>query len=391
MTFYGGTNDSGVVFKIKPDGTGYSKLLDFDGAVNGKNPYGSLIFDGTFLYGMTKYGGTNGMGVIFKIKPDGTGYSKLLDFAGVTNGKYPYGSLISDGTFLYGMTAGGGTNNKGTVFKINLDGSGYLKLLDFTGTANGGNPNGSLISDGAFLYGMTAFGGTNNKGVIFKIKFDGSGYSNLLDFAGSTNGGNPYGSLISDGTFLYGMTYGGGVNGLGTIFKYQYCSAITDSLTITSPICGNNNGSVTVTPSGGSGAYSFLWNNGSTTSFVSGLSGDPTDTLIVIITDSIGCSHTDTAIVSCLSGISLPSNRTTWISVDPNPFTSETTIRTDQFFNDATLRIYNIYGQQVKQIKMIGGQPITLFRDHLPSGLYFIRLTRENKILSSQKLIITDQ
>ena len=94
-------------------------------------------------------------------------FTKLLDFTGA-NGSYPAGSLISDGAFLYGMTSGGGTNNLGTLFKIKPDGSSYVKLLDFSGATDGSNPYGSLISDSAFLYGMTSRSGTNNVGVIFK-------------------------------------------------------------------------------------------------------------------------------------------------------------------------------------------------------------------------------
>jgi uncharacterized repeat protein (TIGR03803 family) len=110
----------GVLFKIKPDGTGYSKLLDFAGIANGSKPLGSLISDGTFLYGMTRHGGTNSSGTIFKIKPDGTGYVKLLDFAGASNGQWPGGTLISDGTYLYGMTLYGGTSGAGVIFKYAL-------------------------------------------------------------------------------------------------------------------------------------------------------------------------------------------------------------------------------------------------------------------------------
>lgn len=217
MTYYGGIYDYGVVFKIKPDGTGFIKLLDFDGSSNGSLPDGSLISDGTFLYGMTKNGGTNNYGVLFKIKPDGTGYTKLLDFAGSLNGSYPQGSLISDGTFLYGMTRNGGTNGFGVLFKIKPNGTGFVKLLDYTGSSTGSNPWGSLISDGTFLYGMTNEGGTNGFGVIFKIKPDGTSFVKLLDFDGS-NGGMPEGSLMSDGTFLYGMTSASGANGNGVLF-----------------------------------------------------------------------------------------------------------------------------------------------------------------------------
>lgn len=230
MTTFGGTGKAcyggcGVIFKIKPNGSRYSKLFDFTGVSNGSLPFGSLISDGIFLYGMTGMGGINNLGTIFKIKHDGTEYTKLLDFAGTANGNIPMGSLISDGTFLYGMTQEGGANRFGTLFKIKHDGTGYYKLLDFAGTPDGSSPRGSLIFDGTFLYGMTLGGGTghctNGCGIIFKIKPDGTGYSKLLDFEGTTNGSSPDGSLISDGIFLYGMTQIGGSHNDGVMFKIR--------------------------------------------------------------------------------------------------------------------------------------------------------------------------
>ncbi|MCF8461640.1 MAG: T9SS type A sorting domain-containing protein [Flavobacteriales bacterium] len=221
MTTNGGTNSLGTIFKIKPDGTGYEKLLDFDGATNGSSPYGSLITDGTFLYGMTTDGGINGLGTIFKIMNDGTGYVKLLDFefAGVVNAYGPRGSLVSDGTFLYGMTLYGGAGNYGNIFKIGTDGTGYQEISDFGANVNGGSPIGSLLLDGAYLYGMAYNGGTNGAGTVFKLMTNGSGLETVLDFDGTSNGSNPYGSLISDGTYLYGMATSGGTNNMGTIFK----------------------------------------------------------------------------------------------------------------------------------------------------------------------------
>ena len=218
MTNSGGTYGKGTVYKIKLDGTGSIVLLDFNGT-NGYWPYGSLISDGTFLYGMTLWGGANNQGLVFKIKPDGTGYADLLDFNSI-NGEAPKGSLVSDGTFLYGMTSEGGLHGDGVVFKIKTDGTGYAKLLDFNGT-NGSSPKGTLISDGTFLYGLTYYGGTSNDGVVFKIKPDGSSYTKLLDFSG---GGYPIASLISYGGILYGIyTYDGptGSTGysFGNIFK----------------------------------------------------------------------------------------------------------------------------------------------------------------------------
>ena len=116
------------------------------------------------LYGLTKYGGLNNLGVIFRIKTDGSGFTKLLDFDGIAKGSYPWGSLIlgTDGS-LYGTTLAGGLHNDGTVFKINQDGSGFVKLTDFDGAAKGLNPAGNLLqANDGMLYGMARGGGANS-------------------------------------------------------------------------------------------------------------------------------------------------------------------------------------------------------------------------------------
>jgi uncharacterized repeat protein (TIGR03803 family) len=222
MTEFGGSKGNGTVFKIKPDGSGFTDLLDFDGA-NGKEPKGALVTDGTWLYGMTWSGGTSGEGVAFKIKKDGSGYTKLLDFNG-TNGAYPYGSLTLNGSVLYGMTQQGGATHQGVIFRINTDGSGYTDMFDFDGT-NGFSPESSLLLDGGMLYGMTKGGGTgmcapDYCGVIFRIGIDGSNFTKIFDFRNDTaSGSNPKGDLVTDGTWLYGTTFYGGSKGLGTAFR----------------------------------------------------------------------------------------------------------------------------------------------------------------------------
>src|SRR5579872_3105437 len=93
-------------------------LHNFTMSPDGSNPGGTLYFDGNFLYGMTGTGGVNNIGTLFKVQTNGTGYTKLLDFNSNTSGSYPQGPLISDGTYLYGVTAQGGANSMGTIFKI---------------------------------------------------------------------------------------------------------------------------------------------------------------------------------------------------------------------------------------------------------------------------------
>ena len=78
------------------------------------------------------------------------------------------------------------------------------------------------------------------------------------------------------------------------------------------------------------------------------------------------------------------------IELFPNPFSHHTTLQIDNLLKNATLTVYNLYGQIVKQMQNISGQTITLQRNDLPSGLYFISLTQDNKIIASDKLLVTD-
>jgi uncharacterized repeat protein (TIGR03803 family) len=288
MTLYGGTSNLGTVFKIGTDGTGYVKLLDFTGVATGSAPQGDLVYDGTFLYGLTSQGGTSAKGTLFKIKSDGTAFTKLLDFTGTSNGSNPLGSLVFDGTYLYGMTQNGGTSNKGTVFKIKPDGTAYTKLKEFTGMPNGQNPSGSLLIVGSYLYGMTQLGGINNYGMVFRIKGDGTSYSKLLDFAGTANGRLPYASLISDSTFLYGLTEQGGVNDIGALIK-QCIPPDVAVTTSANAVCPGT--SVTLTASG---ADSFSWTGGVT----DGVGFVPTATTTYSVTGTTGTMCNSTASVT---------------------------------------------------------------------------------------------
>ena len=78
-----------------------------------------------------------------------------------------------------------------------------------------------------------------------------------------------------------------------------------------------------------------------------------------------------------------------FIKIFPNPFSLQTTLWTETSFKDATLSVVNCFGQFVKQTINVSGQKVTFFRDNLPEGIYFIRLSEGNKIYTG-KLIIID-
>jgi uncharacterized repeat protein (TIGR03803 family) len=226
MTTNGGDIDWGVVFQVNTDGSGFSLLHEFaGGGSDGRYPYGSLMLSGSTLYGMTYQGGDSYKGVVFRVGTDGSGFSLLHEFAGGgSDGSNPnYGSLTLSGSTLYGMTAKGGDNDGGVVFQVNTDGSGFSLLHEFAGGGSDGyQPQGSLTLSGSTLYGMTSYGGDSNRGVVFQVNTDGSGFSLLHEFAGGLSDGSyPRGSLTLSGADLYGMTNMGGDSGLGVVFKME--------------------------------------------------------------------------------------------------------------------------------------------------------------------------
>jgi len=230
----------------------FTVLAHFVGP-NGANPVGlTQATDGNF-YGTTEYGGTNNLGAVFKITPQGA-LTTLYSFCSLDNcadGANPEAGLVqaSDGNF-YGTT-NRYNNCCGTVFKISPE--GQLKTLytfcSLQNCADGAHPTTGLVQakDGNF-YGTTSEGGANQAfycgigcGTVFKITPEGM-LTTLYRFCSQTNcidGAHPD-FLVqgSDGNF-YGTTSDGGnsaivPDGGGTVFKitslgelttlYSFCS-----------------------------------------------------------------------------------------------------------------------------------------------------------------------
>jgi uncharacterized repeat protein (TIGR03803 family) len=230
-TFFDSDDENGTVFKINKDGSGYSILRSFAGGNvgDGRNPQAGLIEarDGA-LYGTTFAGGAHESGTVFKLNKDGTGYSVVYSFS---TDALPKAPLIQgrDGA-LYGTTEGVDRNppspgDFGTVFKVSPDGSGYSLLHSFGISSDDGvHPHAGLLqgSDGA-LYGTT--GGWGEWGeidaTVFKLKEDGSGYSVLHRFASNDNPCCPRigPSLFSLVEGRDGMLYGTTSSPGGTVFR----------------------------------------------------------------------------------------------------------------------------------------------------------------------------
>jgi uncharacterized repeat protein (TIGR03803 family) len=243
ITFDGGTNNGGTVFKITPARklTTLYRFCSPTDCTDGDGPAAALVqaTNGNF-YGTTYFGGANtscndgtGCGTVFKITPAGT--LTVLHSFDATDGANPEAGLVqATNANFYGTTFDGGANGPGgTAFKITPAGT-LTTLYNFcaeTGCPDGERSLGVLVqaANGQF-YGTTELGGANNGGTVFKITARGT-LTTLYSFCsqtGCTDGKVPGAGLVqATNGKLYGTTEYGGANGGGTVFEITAAGKLT--------------------------------------------------------------------------------------------------------------------------------------------------------------------
>jgi len=262
----GGANGVGTLYSIRTDGTDFTVHKIFSTAPSeGRTPQGIPMYKDGKIWGTTLFGGNLGNGVIYSFDTATLAYSVIFESSkglntGLTaglNGKI-YGVTASNPAYIFRIDPDGlnyeeiysvlpsgmgqpgsnhevlylttnnhivaGANNglysSNCIVGMDNDGQNAALLHNFGYAPDGNNPGG-LVKDGANkLYGVTLSGGAEGGGLIYKMNYDGTGYTVLHDFTGS-QGVSPAGKLLlaSDGK-LYGLCIGQqiGISG-GVVFR----------------------------------------------------------------------------------------------------------------------------------------------------------------------------
>jgi uncharacterized repeat protein (TIGR03803 family) len=211
----------------------FKVLYHFTDKTDGGNPIGGVVQDASgTIYGETYQGGSTvcpnppynkqGCGTVYSLSKSGA-FKVLASFTGA-NGGHGNVTPVLVGKALYGATAAGGTDNDGVVFSVNMDGTNFTLLHQFSAT-DGIEPDALVAGTGGTLYGITETGGANNVGVLFSLTPSGS-YTVLHNFVLPVSG-YPNALIIAPNNTLVGSSIGGGSasdachSGCGTIFTYN--------------------------------------------------------------------------------------------------------------------------------------------------------------------------
>jgi V8-like Glu-specific endopeptidase len=78
------------------------------------------------------------------------------------------------------------------------------------------------------------------------------------------------------------------------------------------------------------------------------------------------------------------------VNVYPNPFASYTTIQLGTAVSRARVSLFNAYGEEVKRMENISGKEIMLMREDLAEGLYFVRISENERVIATCNLVIAN-
>ena len=202
----------------------------------------------------------------------------------ITGGTLPYTYLWSNGSSsqnISGLTVG-----TYTVTVTDANGCTTIKNTSIT------QPVAALSATSSVSQNVSCFGGTNG-GINVNVSGGTSPYTYL--WSNSSTAQNLTG--VSSGTYSVTITDANGCTATQSRTITQPAAALNSSASASQNVScfGGNNGSVSLSVSGGTAPYTYNWNIGASTQNLSGLSSG---TYTVTVTDANGCSSNSSVTIT---------------------------------------------------------------------------------------------
>jgi uncharacterized repeat protein (TIGR03803 family) len=227
----GGASGGGTVFEYSPATHTISTVASFT-STTGTAPYAGLSVDSLGdLYGTTTAGGASGKGTVFEIAAGSNTITPLASFSSASpNGYNAYGGVAVDSQGnLYGTTASGGANGKGSVYEVAANTHQLTTVASLDGTTALGPQATPTIGPDGNLYLTTQYGGTTNTGALIEVNPTSGVVTSLATFNSSQAGlYSPVGSVVFDSNGnIDGTAESGGLYNAGGLFFYNASAGLT--------------------------------------------------------------------------------------------------------------------------------------------------------------------
>jgi hypothetical protein len=276
----------------------------------------------------------------------------------------------SKGNFVWAKTLGSIVNDEGTGICVSLDGNIYA-----TGTFAGYSTTFDSIN-------LT---GNNSCANTFIVKIDTS--SNIIWAKSFGNQPNNYGIKITADAFNNAYITGK-LSSYLTIGSSVLTGAVTDIYIAKFNAAGN------AISGQGAGGSSFeevtdISIDAHNNCFVTGYFYSPTVSFGNIILTNDSTPNTDIYIAKLAFplGIEVSGNPNFNANIFPNPFASKAIIRFNKEQNNATIRIIDIMGKEVR-VSHFNGKQYVIEKGDMQPGVYIVQISDEKQNVINKKIIV---
>ena len=236
-----------------------------------------------------------------------------------------------------------------------------MAVTDLSATASTSNP---------LCYGT-------NTGSVTVVASGGTG-PYAYDWAGST-ASNTVLSGLGEGSYSVVVTDAYGCSTAASASVNEPAAWVV-SAAVTPAVFGTD-GAIDLTVSGATGPYTYSWDNNATTQDLNNIDGG---TYVVTITDSLGCTYSDSIVVNSIVGLDIQDLNAA--QVFPNPSNGDFFIAGPAL---TSITLYNQFGQKVNvTFSTIGEGKYQVMTAQLANGSYILELQNEGAIVRKSIQII---